>query len=113
MRWINFSIVIFPRANEGASDSLSARLPWPEDRRADAHVGGACADRELEILAHAHADERQRGAPGKLGQAAEERLRRLSERRNAHQADDGQLVVLAAGGDEGGDVVGGDARLLR
>jgi hypothetical protein len=53
-------------------------------------MGGAKADRLLEIGAHPHAEEAEPGAPGDLAQQGEMQRRLLVERRDTHQALDRQ-----------------------
>ena len=84
-----------------------------EQGGADADMGGAEPHRRLVVGAHAHADLGQAVARGHLGQQGEVQRRLLVDRRDAHQPDDRQLVDVAAGGDEGIDVVRQDAGLLR
>src|SRR6266536_5644332 len=91
--------------------------PWAENRRADAHQGGALLHGGLEVGGHAH---RQRPharleLPAQLGQAPEDRAQVLGRgRRGGHEHQAGQLEPLyrPAGRDElvetaGGDAVGG------
>ena len=88
-------------------------LPRAEDRRADADAGGAEGDGGLEVVAHAHGELRQAVSRGDLGQEREVRARGLTDRRDAHQPLGLKTVGLAAGGDEGVGLGGGDAGLLR
>ena len=59
-------------------------------------MGGAEADRRLEIGAHPHAEEAEAVAPGDLAQQREMRRRLLVNRRHAHQPDDRQAESVAA-----------------
>src|SRR3546814_9523170 len=59
-------------------------------------MGGAQHHRCLEIAAHAHAELAEAIAPGDLVQQGEMRRRFLIGRRNAHQAGDRELQVVAA-----------------
>src|SRR5438132_106378 len=67
-------------------------------KRAD--VGGAEADRDFEIGAHAHAEAVKPVLAREFGKQREMRGGHLIHRRNAHQAANRQLVRLAAQVDE-------------
>ena len=84
-----------------------------ENRRADAHMGGAELDGDREVGAHAHRQALQPVTLGDLGGQREMRRRRVVDRRNAHQAGNRQAVFFAAAGYEGIRLGWGDARLLR
>src|SRR5258706_6425477 len=109
---------IHPAPGEWGWDSVRAahglsKRPRAEERRADAHSGGAKADGGLEIRAHAHGETGEAVARGDLRQQREVGPGRLVFRRNAHQPLDLEAKGAAAQGDEG---VGGarrHARLLR
>ena len=110
------------RAGVGGSGTGARWLPaWPsrsggavaEERRADADVGGAVGDGGLEVAAHAH---------GEAGEAVARRRGRQEPEvgdgvgvggRDRHEAEDGEVVGRAAGGEERGEGVGVDAGLLR
>ena len=87
--------------------------PMSENRRADAHMGGAELDRDREVGAHAHRQIFQPVARGDLRGQRKMRRRRIVDRRDAHQAGNLQPVLLAAGGNEGVGLAGRDAGLLR
>src|SRR6185312_10911187 len=96
---------VFPGSGAGRSGALRPgsglpHRPRAENRGADAHVGGAEGDGDLEVGAHAHRQQREPVAPGDLRGQREMRRRCVVERRNAHQAGDREAVTLAAGGDE-------------
>ena len=63
-------------------------------------MGGAEADRGLEIRGHTHTEASKPVAPGDFGQEREVQRRFLVERRDAHQPLHRQSVFVAAGGDE-------------
>ena len=87
--------------------------PVPEDRAADPDMRRAELHRRLEIGTHAHA---QRGKPVRLrefGQQREMQRRLLVVRRDAHQAGDLELQLVAAQREEGGQIARRDTRLLR
>src|SRR5205823_9008883 len=77
-----------------------SRAAGTEDCGADPDMGGAEADRFLEIGAHAHAEDLQVVAPGDFAQQREMRSRFLVERRHAHQADDRKIEPLPAFADK-------------
>ena len=79
--------------------SRASRCPRPEDRRADADMGGAAGDRGLEVVAHAHRQAGEAVAAGEVAQQLEMGDRVGVGGRDRHQAEDRQ-VVAAAGGEE-------------
>ena len=76
-------------------------------------MGRAEPDRDREVRAHAHGEQRQAIAGRDLCREREVRRRRFVERRDAHQAGDGEAVFVAAARDEGIGVLRQHARLLR
>src|SRR6185437_9024640 len=93
--------------------STSCELTFAEQRRSDAHAGGAEADGGLEVGAHAHRELRKAVARREPGGQREVRAGRLAGGRNAHQALQRQAELAAAAGDEGVGVAGRDTRFLR
>ena len=75
-------------------------------------MGGAEADRSLEIGAHAHAETRETALARKFLQQGKMKRRLFMDRRNAHQSDDRQVEVLSAAADELQRVFRRDTRLL-
>ena len=71
-----------------------------ENRRADAHMRRAEADRGLEIGAHPHAEFVEAVAPGDLAQQREMQRRLLVLGGHAHQPDNRQLKAALAVADE-------------
>ena len=98
------------RAHRAATSALSALA---EDLRADAHVGGAEGDGRLEVGAHAHAELREAQLAGELGEEGEMHAGLLVERRDAHQAGDVELQLVAAQAQQAGGLLRHDAGLLR
>src|ERR1035437_10666329 len=97
--WIASSLTLLAMTKmRGAGKN---RSPRPEDRRADAHMGGAELDRDREVGAHAHRQFRKTVARGDLRGQREMRRRRIANRRNAHQAGNRQAIFFAAAGNEG------------
>ena len=76
-------------------------------------MGGAEGDGRLEVGAHAHAEPGEAQLPGELGEEGEMHAGLLVERRNAHQAGDVELQLLAAQAQEAAGLPGHDAGLLR
>ena len=87
--------------------------PVPENRRADAHMGGAELNGGRKIGAHAHRQFLQAVARRDLRGQREMRRRRIVDRRNAHQPGNFQAIFVAAGRDEGVRLIRRHARLLR
>src|SRR5258707_895810 len=80
---------------------------------AHANMGGAQPHRRLVVGTHAHAELGKTVACRHFGQQGEMHRRLLFDRWDAHQSDDGQLMDIAAGGDETIHVARQDTRLLR
>src|ERR1700758_2702518 len=85
----------------------------PEDRAADADMGGAELYSGGEIGAHAHRQIRHAVARGDFCRQREMRRRRLVNGRDAHQAGNHEPIIVATALDERIRLLWRDARLLR
>src|SRR6184192_4374266 len=82
------------RNTTGVRSATAPSGPFPENRRADAHMGCPLADRGLEVVAHPHAERGERVAPGNPGQQLEMGPGIGFERREAHQPDDLEIQFV-------------------
>ena len=75
-------------------------LSRAEDRAADAHMRRAEFDGDFEIAAHAHRQDFDSVARGDLVEQSEMRRGLLIDRRDAHEARNIELQIVAAIGDK-------------